>query len=118
LDNTENTRFLKTAVKAANDKFGEDITALNIGGVSTLADYFVIVTGRNANQIKAIADEIDRKLREEGLDARHIEGYNGANWVLMDYGLMIIHIFDAENRNFYSIERLWGDAETIDAATL
>jgi ribosome-associated protein len=111
-------RFIKTAVKAASDKFGEDIVILNIGGVSSLADYFLIVTGGNVNQIKAIADEIDRKLRDEGVYPKHTEGYDSASWVLLDYGFMIIHIFDRESRNFYSIERLWSDARTVDATTL
>ena len=111
-------RFLKTAHDAINGKFGTDIIILDIRKLSILADYFIIATGGNRNQIKTIADELGEKLHKAGLTQKHLEGYQSANWVLLDFGSLIVHIFDKENRAFYNIERVWGDAPVVDIETL
>ncbi len=106
-------KYLTTAYKAIEDKFGEDIVILDIRNLSVLTDYFIITTGKNKSQIKTIADEVSQKLYKEGLEQRHIEGYNTANWVLVDFGNIIVHVFDKESRDFYNIERVWGDAQRV-----
>ena len=106
--------FLQTAIDAIDDKFGMDVVAMDIRALSVLTDYIVVATGGSPNQIKAIADEVCHRLHKAGLPQRHIEGYGGASWVLIDFGDMIVHIFDKESRDFYSIERVWGDAPLLD----
>ncbi len=107
---------LEKAMKIAaclDNKKGQDITVLDIGKVTTLGDYFVIASGGSAPQIKALADEVLEKLAEAGEHPIHIEGYNAATWILLDYGDVIVHIFHRETRDFYGIERLWTDAEPV-----
>ena len=106
--------ILQIAYKALDDKFGLDIKILNISEISIIADYFIIATGNNSVQIKAMADEISEKLHKEGIYLKHVEGLSTAKWVLLDFGDIIVHIFDKENREFYNIERIWGDALVID----
>ena len=101
-----------TLVKnAIEDKKGESVKILNIAELSPIADYFIIVSGNNVNQLQAIADDIDEKLSKEGVHARQIEGYRSANWILMDYGDFIIHLFTKDARDFYNLERVWKDAK-------
>ena len=111
--NLNDTQVLQIVIDALDDKFATDVMILDIRELSVLADYFVIATGSNANQIKAMADGVSEKLHKVGLSQRHIEGYGSASWVLLDFGLVIVHILDTESREFYSIERVWGDAKTI-----
>ena len=98
------------SVKALEDKKGTDIKVLNIGGISPLADYFVIATGNNRNQMQAMSDEVCEKLAASKISARHIEGYDSANWILIDFSDFIVHIFNPESRDFYNLERIWRDA--------
>ncbi len=105
--------YLKTAYEAIDSKFGVDIIILDIRNLSVLADYYVIATGNNKSQIKAMADEVGMKLHQAGLPQRHIEGYASANWVLLDFGHILVHVFDKESREFYNIERVWGDAPSV-----
>ena len=107
---------LETIVKAIDDKFGIDIVVLDIRKLSILTDYFIIATGASSKQVKAIVDEIDDKTHRAGASVRHMEGYADAHWVLMDFGDIIVHIFDKENREFYNIERVWGDAPVVHVA--
>ena len=101
-------------VKNALDlKFGVDIIALDIRGISVMADYFVIATGNNTLQVKALADAAEEVLGRCGYPLRHSEGMQSANWVLLDFGDIIVHLFDKENRAFYNLERVWGDAKII-----
>jgi len=97
-----------------SDKKAVDLKVLEIGSLTTLADYFVICSGTSTPHMKAIADEIDDKLSEVGEHPLGREGANTAYWILLDYGSVIVHIFNAESREFYSIERLWSDATEID----
>ena len=78
-----------------------------------MADYFIIASGNNRNQLQAIADNVSEKLHKIGADLKQIEGYDTANWILMDYGDVIVHIFDKENRLFYDLERIWSDGKEV-----
>lgn len=103
----------KLIARCLDDKKGRDITILDIGSVSSLGDYFVIASGGSAPQLKAMADEVLEKMAEVGAHPLHVEGYNAATWILMDFGDVIAHIFHQETRDFYGIERLWTDAKQI-----
>ena len=87
------------------------IKVIDIEQVSSLADYFIIASGTNRNQVQAMADNVDEILGKAGYQVKQVEGYSTANWILMDYGDMIIHIFDEENRLFYDLERIWRDGK-------
>lgn len=101
------------AVETLENKKAEEIHVIDITEVSTLADYFVIANGTNRSQIQALADHVQEVLGKEGLTLKQIEGYNNANWVLMDYQDIIIHIFDKENRLFYDLDRIWRDGKIV-----
>lgn len=107
-------KILKDIYNAMDEKFAEDITILDITSISTIADYFVIASGNNENQVKAIADSGSEALYKNGEKARHSEGYQSASWVLLDFYNIVIHVFNKEDRGFYNLERLWGDAKVID----
>ena len=106
------------AYRALDDKKAEDIRVINIEKVSVLADYFLIASGTNRNQVQAMADNVDEMLHKAGYTVKQIEGYQTANWILMDYGDIIVHIFDRENRFFYDLERIWRDGESISLEDL
>lgn len=108
----------KLAVKALDDKKGEDITVIDISEVSVLADYFIIAGGSNRSQIQAMADNVDEMIGKNGGSLRQIEGYDTGNWVLLDFSDVIVHIFDRENRLFYDLERIWRDGKVIQADEL
>ena len=101
------------ACKAMDDKFGKDITALDISGISPLADYFLIVTGLNPPQIAAMSDACGKACAEAGLPLLRSEGA-GTGWLLLDFGAVIVHIFDKDQRDFYNLERIWSDAKRED----
>ena len=103
----------KAAAGFAYEKKAVDIIGLDLEGKSPMTDYFLICSGANKPQIKAICDNIDDKMAELGLNPDHIEGYQEAKWILMDYGNIIIHIFDNESREYFNLERLWGDAPAV-----
>lgn len=108
----------RLAIAALEDKKAEDIRVIDISEVSVIADYFVIAGGGSKNQIQALCDNVLEKLGRAGYPERQIEGYNTANWILIDFGDVIVHIFDRENRLFYDLERIWRDGRQIDAAEL
>ncbi|OUP50829.1 ribosome silencing factor [Lachnoclostridium sp. An181] len=108
----------KIACRALEDKKGEDIRIIDISGVSVVADYFVIANGSNANQVKALVDNVEEELLKAGYEVKQTEGYGVANWVLLDYTDIIVHVFDKENRLFYDLERIWSDGKTIDLKDL
>ena len=99
--------------EAANEKKARDILLMDLQGISLIADHFVICTGNNHIQVQAISDNIEEKLKEKGTPPLRIEGYKDGRWVLMDFGSAIVHIFQEEERQYYNLERLWGDAEKI-----
>lgn len=110
--------MVKLAYKALSDKKGEDIKIIDIQSVSVLADYFIIADGSNSNQVQAMADNVEEMLGKEGCECKQIEGYQNANWILMDYRDVVIHIFDEENRLFYDLERIWRDGSLIEKEEL
>jgi ribosome-associated protein len=105
---------LKIIVDALEDKKAEDIKIIDISEVSTIADYFVITNGTNKSQIQALSDNVGEKLAASGIQPKNVEGYNTANWILMDYHDILVHIFDKESRGFYDLERIWRDGKNID----
>lgn len=107
-------RKLERAVQAANDKKAVQIVVLDLKGIATFTDYFVICSGKSARQVQAISDEIEEQLLGLAIKPIHIEGYQKAEWVLMDYGDFIVHIFVENARLFYDLERLWHDAGRIE----
>ena len=106
------------AVEALENKKAEDIRIIDISRESPLADYFIICNGNNRNQVQALSDHVEETLGRMGFDRRPIEGYENANWILLDYHDVIIHIFDKENRSFYDIERIWRDGDEISLEEL
>lgn len=105
---------VKRIAQALYDKKAKDIEVLDISKVTSIGDYFIICTCSSSVQVKACADEVEEKMDELGIFPDHKEGYNGGNWILMDYGDIIVHIMLDETHDFYSLERLWSDAERID----
>jgi ribosome-associated protein len=101
-------------VRAADSKQARDVVALDVREVSSFADYFVICSGTNSRQIQAIADEIEAKLKEAGEYPTSVEGYQNAEWVLVDYGDFVIHIFSEKARAYYDLERLWRGAKHLN----
>jgi ribosome-associated protein len=108
---------IKIALKAIDDKKGAAVAALDISEIASFADYFLLCTGDSARQNQAIADEIELKLKAHGLRASHIEGYANAEWILMDYSDLVVHIFSKNARAFYDLERLWRDGKKLDPET-
>ena len=103
----------KTAVDALNDKKAVDIKVIDISNISIMADYFIIASGNNINQIQAMCDNIREKLAVKNHSPKHIEGYDSANWILLDYTDVVIHLFDNQSRSFYDLERIWSDGKEI-----
>lgn len=106
------------AIEALEEKKAEDIRVIDISGVSVIADYFIIANGSNRNQIQALSDAVEEALGKAGYPMKQIEGYNTANWVLLDFGDIMVHIFDKENRLFYDLERIWHDGKQILPGTI
>lgn len=108
--------MLREAVRILDAKKAEDIKAIDIRGISVIADYFLIVSGLNAPHVKALAGELDEKLSALGVSPIRTEGVQTAEWVIMDYGDLVIHIFQKETRGFFGLERLWAEGGQIDTA--
>ena len=102
------------ACKAIDDKKGQDIKIIDIHNVSVIADYFVIASGTNSNQVQAIVANVEEQLGRAGFEAKQIEGNRNSSWILMDYGDVIVHVFDEENRLFYDLERIWRDGKVLE----
>lgn len=108
----------KLAINALEDKKAEDIKVIDISHISTIADYFIIANGTNKSQIQTMTDNVAEVLGKAGHPEKHIEGYQNANWILMDFQDIIVHIFDKENRLFYDLERIWRDGVEIPVENL
>ncbi|MCI8763558.1 MAG: ribosome silencing factor [Lachnospiraceae bacterium] len=106
--------MVRLAIQSLEDKKGEDIRIIDIREVSVLADYFIIASGSNANQVQAMTDNVEEVLGKAGYEPRQIEGYRSANWILMDYGDIIVHVFCREDRLFYDLERIWRDGKVVE----
>ncbi len=101
------------AIEAARDKKAFDLVALDLRHLSSFTDFFVICSGQNVRQVRAIADAVEDALRKEQVRPAHVEGFQRADWVLLDYFDFVVHVFSTERRAFYALERLWGSAERV-----
>ena len=110
----DNKELVKAIYNALDDRKGEDIRILDIPGVSVMADYFVIASGNNVNQVQAMADSVNEAMIANKLELKQTEGYGTGGWILMDYGDIIVHVFSKEERLFYDLERIWRDGKTVD----
>lgn len=110
--------MVKTAVAALQDKKGEDIRVIDISGITVIADYFIIASGSNPNQVQALVDNVEEQMYKAGYDDPRVEGYNTASWVLLDYNDVIVHVFSQDDRLFYDLERIWRDGKEIDVDSL
>ena len=110
--------MLKVIIDALQDKKAEDIRVIDISNVSVIADYFVIASGSNTNQIQAMVDNVEEELYKAGYPLKQREGRASGSWVLLDFGDIIVHVFDKENRLFYDLERIWKDGKITDIADL
>lgn len=97
-----------------DSKKAHELRLIEVAQVTEIADYFVICTGNSSTQVRALADEVEFKLKKEGIMPNHIEGHQTKSWIVMDYGSVVVHIFDIEARAFYDLERLWADGITIE----
>lgn len=104
----------RIAYEALEEKKGEDIRIIDIAGISTLADYFVIANGTNESQVHALVENVEEKLEKSGYSLKQREGYGLGNWVLLDFGDIIVHVFDKDNRLFYDLERIWRDGTVVE----
>ncbi len=114
----QSREMAKIACAALSDKKGEDIKVIDITGISVLADYFIIANGNSDTQVNALVDSVEEQLHRAGYSLRQCEGQGIGRWVLMDYGDIIVHVFDKENRLFYDLERIWKDGKLISAEEL
>ena len=104
----------RVAYQALDEKKGEDIRLIDISGISVIGDYFVITNGTSDSQVRALVDNVEEKMHKAGYELKEQEGNNSGTWVLLDYGDIIIHIFDRENRPFYNLERIWSDGKDVE----
>lgn len=111
-------QMVKVIYDAMDDKLGKDISIINVGAVSSLCDYFLIATAGSTRQVKAIADNIEDELTKLGIESRGKEGYETQEWILLDFGDIMVHVFNEENRAYYNLEKMWKDAPYVDVDTL
>lgn len=104
----------KTAVDALREKKGIDVKVIDISKISVMADYFIIASGNNKNQVQAMTDNVEDELAKNNVHSSHVEGYSTGNWILLDYGDIIIHVFNEEDRLFYDLEKIWRDGVEIE----
>ena len=109
----QSAEMVKIAAKALEDKKAEDIRVIDIREISTIADFFVIANGTNANQLAAMRDAVDEELYKAGYHTKQVEGNQNSTWILMDYNDIIVHIFSDESRTFYDLERIWRDGKEV-----
>ena len=110
---SDSKKMARLALKALEDKKAIDTKIIDIQNVSVIADYFIIASGSNKNQVQALSDNVSEELGKAGYVPKHVEGYSSANWILMDYSDIIIHIFSEEDRLFYDLERIWRESSVV-----
>ncbi|MCL2571439.1 MAG: ribosome silencing factor [Defluviitaleaceae bacterium] len=113
MDNNKEFKAVQELKEALDQKFGQDIMVMDLRNVSTIADFFVIATGASAPQLQALADTTEEIMKKNNIPLHHIEGIRAGQWVLLDFGAVIVHLFDKESRDFYKLERVWGDAQMV-----
>jgi len=114
----QSKEMVKITAKALEQKKAEDIRIIDIREISTIADFFVIASGNNSNQLQAMRDTVEEELYKAGYHTKQIEGNQSSSWILMDYNDIIVHIFSTEDRLFYDLERMWTDGKTIELTEL
>ena len=114
----QSKEMARIAYDALSDKKGEDIKIIDITGVSVLADYFIIATGNSDSQVNALVDNVEEELHKAGYPLKQREGRANSSWILLDFGDIIVHVFDKENRLFYDLERIWRDGKSVEKAEL
>jgi len=107
-------KMLQISYDALDEKKADDITVIDIHDVSTIADYYVITNGENANHVQALVENVQEKMYKAGYACRSLEGYKAANWVLMDYGDIVVNVFSREDRRWFDLERIWRDGKIIE----
>lgn len=111
------TEILKISANALNNKKARGLKALKIDGLTTLADYFVIATATSSTHVRALADEVEEKLKEQSVEPHHIEG-KSTGWIVLDYTSVVVHVFTPQEREFYNLDNMWKDADEIDLQTI
>lgn len=114
----EQTKMAAIVYAALDEKKGHDIKVLQISEISIMADYFIIASADSTPQIQALMDNVEEKMHEQGFHLKRVEGTKNSSWVLMDFGDVVVHIFNKEDRLFYDLERIWSDGKVIDPAEL
>ena len=109
---------LEIIVKALDSKKAQDIKAIRIGDLTIIADYFVIANGTSTTHTRGLVDEVDFQLGQKGVNVYHIEGVDGASWIAMDYGDIVVHVFYRVVREQYNLEKLWSDGEAVDISSM
>ena len=110
---TENEK-LRNIIKSLNDKKAEDIQVIQIGDLTILADYFVIANGTSSTHTKTLADEVEYNMSQQGIEPKGKEGHGGSNWIILDYGDVVVHVFYKETRDYYQLENMWADGKKLD----
>ncbi|MGN0612378.1 MAG: ribosome silencing factor [Porcipelethomonas sp.] len=105
---------LRLIIKTLDTKKAEGIQAIKISDLTIIADYFIIASGNSSTQTRTLAEEVEYQMSQAGVEPERKEGYNGSNWVILDYGDIVVHVFYKEARDYYQLERLWADGERID----
>jgi ribosome-associated protein len=116
--NTAPLDILKRALTVLDRKKADEIVAIEVTNVTIIADYFLICSANSSTQLKALYEELEFKLKEQGITPIHIEGSREGGWIVLDYGSVIVHIFEREQRDFYDLERLWADGVKMDISGL
>lgn len=114
----QSIEMAKIAYEALDEKKGEDIKIIEIGEITTIADYFIIANGTNTSQVDALVAAVEEALGRQGYEPKRIEGVRSASWILMDYGDVVVHVFSKEDRLFYDLERIWRDGKAVDPSAL
>lgn len=118
MENNTSIDMVRIAYEALDKKKGKDIKVIKIDEISTIADYFIIASGTNSSQISALHEEVEESLSKNGYEPKRIEGIRSTNWILMDYGDIIVHVFSEEDREFYDLERIWRDGKILEKEEL
>jgi ribosome-associated protein len=117
-ENKNSKEMVKTAVAALQDKKGADIRVIDISEVTVIADYFIIASGSNPNQVQALVDNVEEQMHKAGFAEPKVEGYATASWILLDYEDIIVHVFSEDDRLFYNLERIWRDGKPVEIESL
>lgn len=112
-NNLQSFEILKIAANAVNEKKAKEMNAIKVSGLTVLCEYFLICTATSSTHVRALADEVEDKLEQAGLRPHHIEG-KATGWIVLDYGSVIVHVFGRNEREFYGLDKMWDDAESVD----